>query len=413
MAEYYPSEGIEQVLKNQSAYYNELDLSSFSAIFGNVSESYKFYWTEAILNQMAMFPDQREFSLSVLADQMIADAWYTVTEYHLRLGIVNSNAKSSDGGLERAVKDLQKAVEEAGIEVKSNAKKSEILDLLKEFGENPAVKKDKIRLTTMVPYRLLSPFTGSSALSGSQLQSFRKCNEIAATVRLPYTFVIRKGLETSILLDDAWSRMFADQCEILLGWIRYQKVRYLQNRNPGVPGIIYKLEPENAGIRKLQNARKLWTMVMDRREILDIYNGQRLNDIGFDLDHFVPWSYVASDELWDLLPMDSSLNSSKSNRLPVWDQYFRNYAENQFRMYETVFTDASVRSQFEKCRKDNLTSIWGAEELYIPNHNQTEFMNILEKNLRPVYDAAKQQGYGLWKRMNAYSAAIQNASRCL
>ena len=54
-----------------------------------------------------------------------------------------------------------------------------------------------------------------------------------------------------------------------------------------------------------------------------------------------------------------------------------------------------------------------AEELYIPNHNQTEFMNILEKNLRPVYDAAKQQGYGLWERMNAYSVAIQSASRCL
>ena len=47
--------------------------------------------------------------------------------------------------------------------------------------------------------------------------------------------------------------------------------------------------------------------------------------------------------------------------------------------------------------KDNLTSIWGAEELYIPNHSQTEFMSILEKNLRPVYDAAKQQGYGLSK----------------
>ena len=137
------------------------------------------------------------------------------------------------------------------------------------------------------------------------------------------------------------------------------------------------------------------------------------NEIGFDLDHFVPWSYVASDELWDLLPMDSSLNSSKSNRLPVWNQSFRNYAENQFRMYETVFSDDSVRSQFEKCRKDNLTSIWGAEELYIPNHNQTEFINILEKNLRPVYDAAKQQGYGLWERMNVYSAAFQGVLGCL
>ena len=202
--------------------------------------------------------------------------------------------------------------------------------------------------------------------------------------------------------------MYADQREILLGWIRYQKVRYLQNRNPGVPGIIYKLEPENTGIRKLQNARKLWNMVMDRHEILDIYNGRRLNDIGFDLDHFVPWSYVASDELWDLLPMDSSLNSSKSNRLPVWNQYFKNYASNQFQMYNTVFSDDIVRDQFEKCRKDNLTSIWGAEELYIPNHTQTEFMNILEKNLRPVYDAARQQGYGLWERVSAYKKALKN-----
>ena len=241
MAEYYPPEGIEQILKSQSAYYSELDLSSFSAIFGNVSESYKFYWTEAILNRMAMFPDQKEFSLSALADQMIADAWYTVTEYHLRLGIVNSNARSSDGGLEQAVKDLQNAAEQAGREIKSSAKKSEVLDLLKEFGEEPVIRKDKVRL-------------------------------------------------------------------------------------------------------------------------------------------------------------------------PVWNQYFRNYAGNQFRMYETVFSDDSVRSQFEKCRKDNLTSIWGAEELYIPNHSQTEFMSILEKNLRPVYDAAKQQGYGLWERMNAYSAALQGAS---
>lgn len=397
MVEYYPSEGIEQILKNQSAYYNELDLASFSAIFGNVSESYKFYWIEAILNCMAMCPDQRVFSLSELADQMIADAWYTVTEYHLRLGIVNSNAKSQDGGLEQAVKDLQNAASLAGHEVKNSMKKNEIIELLKEFETDPTIRKDKVRLTTMVPFRLLSPFTGSKVLSGSRLQSFRKCNEIAKTVRLPYTFVIQKGLESSIQI--AWARLFADQREILLGWIRYQKVRYLQNRNPGVPGIIYKLDPENNGVRKLQNARKLWTMVMDRKEIHDIYNGQRLNGTDFDLDHFVPWSYVASDELWDLLPMDSSLNSSKSNRLPVWDQYFQNYAGNQFRMYKTVFSDIAVRQQFEKCRKDNLTSIWGAEELFIPNHNWTEFMSILEKNLRPVYDAAKQQGYSMWDRL--------------
>ena len=69
--------------------------------------------------------------------------------------------------------------------------------------------------------------------------------------------MIRKGLETSILLDDApGAGCLRINARILLGWIRYQKVRYLQNRNPGVPGIIYKLEAENAGIRKLQNAKE-------------------------------------------------------------------------------------------------------------------------------------------------------------
>lgn len=408
MTDLYSQESIQLILESQSSDAQHLDIAAFSAIFGNVSESYKFYWTEAILNRMAEFPERNEFTFSELADQMIADAWYTVTEYHLRLGIVNVRA-GSDGGLEQAVKDLQKAAEHTGQEVKSSAKKADLLKLLEQFRDDPDLKRDKTRLTTMVPYRLLSPFTGSRVLSGSRLQSMRKCNEIAQTKRLPYTFNIRNGLDSSIVVDDAWAKMFREEREILLGWVRYQKVRYLQNRNPGVPGIIYKLEPESAGIRRLQNARKLWILVMDREEIADIYNGTRLDESRFDLDHFVPWSYVANDELWDLLPMDRSLNSSKSNRLPAWSSYFKGYAGNQYRMYRTVFSDSTVRQQFEKCRKDNLTSVWGAEELYIPGHTENEFCRILEKNLRPVYDAARQQGYGMWERLTKYQTALSAA----
>ena len=40
-----------------------------------------------------------------------------------------------------------------------------------------------------------------------------------------------------------------------------KKVRFLHDRNPGVPGIIYKLEENEAGARKLNNARQLWKTV--------------------------------------------------------------------------------------------------------------------------------------------------------
>ncbi|MDY5576621.1 MAG: HNH endonuclease domain-containing protein [Lachnospiraceae bacterium] len=37
------------------------------------------------------------------------------------------------------------------------------------------------------------------------------------------------------------------------------------------------------------------------------------NDIS--IDHFVPWSYVAHDEMWNLNPTTKSINSSKRNNL--------------------------------------------------------------------------------------------------
>ena len=55
-----------------------------------------------------------------------------------------------------------------------------------------------------------------------------------------------------------------------------------------------------------------------------------------NVDHFVPWSFVANDELWNLIPMESSLNSSKSNYLPDWNKFFYLFADNQFLMYENV-----------------------------------------------------------------------------
>ena len=55
-----------------------------------------------------------------------------------------------------------------------------------------------------------------------------------------------------------------------------------------------------------------------------------------------------------------------------------------------------IHKKYEGCFKDNLHSIWANQELYRMGNSREEFYNILEKNMRPVYDSAKRQGYQVW-----------------
>ena len=188
----------------------------------------------------------------------------------------------------------------------------------------------------------------------------------------------------------------------MTSWIQLKKIRFLQDRNPGVPGIIYKLNSDTELVRKLSNARELWKsfMTISPVPICDIYSGLVLDVSKYDLDHFVPWSFIANDELWNLIPMERRLNSSKSNNLPRWDLYFEKMAYQQYSLYKCIFENNVVRSKFENCRRDNLNAVWATEKLYIAGNSKDQFISILEKNLKPLYDSAHLQGYEFWKIPN-------------
>lgn len=46
------------------------------------------------------------------------------------------------------------------------------------------------------------------------------------------------------------------------------------------------------------------------------YTGQRIDDENLSIDHVIPWSYLFSDDLWNLVYVDRSVNSLKSNHIP-------------------------------------------------------------------------------------------------
>ena len=388
---------MEILLQSNSIYQNKLSIRNFSLMLKDPTQCYKFYWFEAILTLMQTTGE--DISFDSIINEMICAAWYSIVNYHLHLGpSINGKAENY---LEHAVRVL-----ENDFKVDKYSSKEELL-LAIRLNEK-LLQYDKRNLAKHVPYRLLSPFLnqvgGNDAIWNRKKNLVQHLKDVDACTPLPYVIIDGRGLEKKVRINPHWRQLMLDNYPVIRSWIQLKKVRFLQDRNPGVPGIIYKLEEHEASVRKLKNARALWKTVAEvsNRPIWDIYTGQLLTGNQFDLDHYIPWSYVTNDELWNLTPMDGRLNSSKSNKLPKWEAYFRSLAKNQYFLYEMIFSNELVRKQFEKCRRDNLNAIWAAESLYVEGNSEEQFRNILEHNMKPLYESARLQGYELWNPSCAF-----------
>lgn len=370
-------------------YYNSLDIQGFTQMMKDPSYCYKFYWLEAIVCLIS--ENVTDTIFDAVIDEMIANAWYSVVEFHVHLsGVFGGEVKDS---LERAVLKLHELSD-----LSSNASKVEIKNAIKRY--NTQIDNEKKQLTNLVPYRALASFFSGA----DQVPDWGSVRRMVAYIEhinrdyvmLPYTLGESSRLKREIHFNSTWIQMIQDNTVAILGWIQYEKIKWLQMNNPEMPGLVYKLAPLDEKMRKLSNVRNLWEAILDVSDISDVFTGEKIRKSQYDVDHFIPWSFVMNDELWNLMPMDSSLNSSKSNKLPKWDPFFAVFAENQYVLYSHIHEKEQLYHLYEKCYRDNLHSIWANQELYHKGNTKEIFFNILNQNMRPVYDSARRQGYEIW-----------------
>ena len=116
-----------------SPYCNQLDVECFSLMMKNPTYCYKFYWLEAIVKLID--EDFAQATFDAIIDEMIANAWYTVLEYHVHLsGMLKGEFRDA---LELAIVQLA-----AKSELPSNASKVEIKNAIKQY--NTDIKKYKV-----------------------------------------------------------------------------------------------------------------------------------------------------------------------------------------------------------------------------------------------------------------------------
>lgn len=298
-----------------------LNVAALSRLFDKTTTSYKYVFFLSLLDILRRqnFNIDSPISLRDLLIEILVNSWYPHTYFKLSFGIQDKIAIKLDS-LEL---DLDKP---AFDESEKNLLREEIA---KRNLDNLLVGKDS--LMRYVPFRLITPFLSQ------QLKAYKSQNrgttrnddlenEIIMALAEQY-FDTAKPLYKfdgdspksckSIHLSPEWISYLRINYPIIRGWVSWEWLQYMQSKNPSTPAISNKLFPQ---IRRgaLASQTKYWQKILEYTdEINCIYSNRPLRaDSKLSLDHYLPWSFVAHDQIWNLVPTFSDVNSSKSKIIP-------------------------------------------------------------------------------------------------
>lgn len=271
---------IEQ-LRIDKIYENKLDMKSFARMLESPTQCYKFYWLEAILT---LLPNNDEISFEEIIYEMFWEAWYTVTQYHLHLG------PTIQGKSENYIEHALHVIEQDPDVIQPMSREQFLLLLQKN---KSAIKTDVDGLIKNVPYRLLSfinEISGDDRIWDQKKRLIAYIELLNETQYLPYTIIDGRGASRKIRMNEVWRQVFLDNYSLIKSWIQMKKIRFLQDRNPGVPGIVYKLEDGEDRQRRLAAVRDLWVTYenVKKKPLIDLYSDEIIVKNKLSIDHFIP-----------------------------------------------------------------------------------------------------------------------------
>lgn len=372
---------------------DNLPVHLLAGIFKDKNQSYKLFWFQAILD----FVSDRKFVVSYeqLIHKMVAQAWYMVMEYHLNLGPADA--------LEILINQVRNT---SGL--LPNAKEKDVIQFLKT-SEDENIKKAKQKLVLNVPYRLQAPFLGK--LTESEWRDYHFIEEKAKqNDRLLYYYEQLSGKEHQIRINENWIGYLQKNEAILRGWIQNELIQYLQRRNPNVPGIPFKIYPPEK--RDLKVAMNFWSAVIEHHEMNDIYTGKLLNRENFDelgkihIDHFIPWSYLASDEVWNLTPTFAKINISKSNQVPSQKIDIELLSRQHYMAFQIAQSNKEIKKLFDVFTRKNLNNTDLKSRLYSGGVSEELFTENMVTLIEPICQTAKNLGFMEWKNRGFVTSVL-------
>lgn len=361
--------------------------------YQNMATSYKAFWLKGIVLDIIERQSQH-LTFEQIIHRMIVEAWYPIVQFRLHFGVQDQLG---------TLVDYIETTYHLGAETHKNK-------LLSFLSEDERLRADKTynklvhNFTQMVPYRLLTPFFEDTVKG---LKDQKKNRAIAKhSLESTEAFYRLDDKAQTLTVSSDWLAYILKNQAVILGWLKYKLATYIQRKNPSVPNILFKLDAPK--LRELNQAKIYWSTAIRELALGDLYTGYAFSQPHtaargqVSIDHFIPWSFVLHDELWNLLPTFKHINSAKSNKLPLMDRHLEAFCLLQYKS----FNHMRNAPRQHKLMTDylNLGGALNTREILDPkNHvDQDLFVNSLKSTLVPLHQIAANQGFELWREGGFY-----------
>ncbi|HEY9692752.1 MAG TPA: HNH endonuclease domain-containing protein [Oculatellaceae cyanobacterium] len=300
---------------------DRVNVSVLSQIFNNTTNSYKYLFFLSLLDiiKRRQFDTLSPITFKEIIVEMLANAWYPHNYFKLSFGTQDQIANKLDS--------INLVINEPILKFKDTDKKflrksiqSQNLDDITNF------------ISRYVPFRLIRPFFAQKTKGLLDAKVNQVIIELANNefegIKPIYCFDSEALKDcTAIILHQDWVEYIAENYSIIRGWVSWEWLQYMQQRNPNIPNVVNKIfMPQQRD--SLTEQTKYWRIVLENQNIECIYSKKTLEKERISLDHYIPWSFVAHDQLWNLIPTFPEVNSAKSNNLPS-NYYFENFIRLQ------------------------------------------------------------------------------------
>lgn len=288
--------------ENQLPFCPNINNNALASVFKFKAATYKFYWFLGIVEEIEK--GNKIVEKKKIFASMISNAWYPVNYFKLSFG--------SQDHLALIINELYNTTS-----LSLSDDKRKIFNKLAKSKSNN-ILKNLYHFDNLVPYRFLSPWfktkkndNGKSVYTASQ-KDFKN--------------TLYRLYEEKIIVNDNWFEYIRLNAKIIKDYIFWNLALFIQKRNPSTPDVINKLVKPAKRNSLTKQRNQFWNVFLKHKpETKCIFTKEPLQINNYHVDHFIPYSFVSHDLIWNLVPINSSFNSSKSNRLPSLDKHFKDF----------------------------------------------------------------------------------------
>ena len=356
----------------------------------HATSSYKFLLLKIILQQVAIHAGKEELAIDIdtIRREMLILSCFPVRHFRLHFGAQDMIENSLNLADEKGI------IDSTTFENIDQARNG-FGDAKEEIAKLPQVKK----LTRHPIPVMLQPWFEDLIPKGlDEYKRYKLIAKLSAKCfndeENPPLYRIDKPprQDGKIVVNPRWRDYFESNGQIINGWLDNLWQRFLAGRNPNVPFLQNKLWVPPVDMRtSLAPKREFWKIYLQNNELHCLYCRGQIDISAYDLDHFLPWSWIAHDQMWNLIPAVSNCNSAKSDKLPSV-KLVGALAEYHFELLK--FFREKPESGWQKLIDDYIVGLNVEQE---DLKKQDRLANAYENTIKAQLALAKQQGFDYWR----------------